>query len=89
MKAQDWMNNKNNRAHIIEMLIAMCADNDLSYKYTEKVFKIELPAVEPIPITRPTRKRLPDLNWNLSEKGPDEGQEPDHKLEEGETPNES
>lgn len=60
MKAQDWMNQDNERAHVAQRLSDLCNALGLSFNYTEKKFTVDLPAAEPVSVTEPHRstKRL-------------------------------
>lgn len=84
MKAQDFMNQDNDRARVVQKLIELCDLADLSYRYTEKKFTINLPSVEELPVVpdHPAVKRpnmavfdqlgdyLAKLNGNLPDELP-------------------
>jgi hypothetical protein len=66
MKAQDIMDQNNNRAEAIRLITAFCDAHGFSYSYTEKRFTIKLPIVEPLPITNQAIKKIygPQWIWN-------------------------
>jgi hypothetical protein len=96
MKAQDFMDQNNNRAEAVRRITAFCDANGYSYKYTEKSFRIILPTMESLPIT-PARvvgrrkKEVDTSSWGPP--GPVEGEEeqlpPVGPLEEGKPPDAS
>jgi len=98
MKAQDYQSKDNNRADIVDRLIAVCDSLGLSYSYTEATFSITLPTVEPVPVTpvanNTTKRKTFDIaNWgekSVDEALPDDFQMPDtgQQLDEGTPPKE-
>lgn len=98
MKAQDWMNQDNERGRIVQRLIELCDMADLSYKFTEKRFTIDLPSVEEekiiadhAPIKRPNMAvfdQLGDYLARLNNSLPDELPPIDKPLDEGDKPDE-
>lgn len=94
MKAQDYMNQDNNRAEVVNKLIEICTYLSLSYEFTEKKFKIDLPQVEDLPVTNQVTKKRQTFDISKwGEPGPIEGlpeelPPAEYKLEEGEPPKE-
>ena len=92
MNAQDLQSQNNNRAEMINRLIAFCSDNGLSYNYTQVLFTIPLPGAEPMPTaTELTTKKNRREKFNIDNWGPKgywEGEEPDPEqpLDEGQPP---
>jgi hypothetical protein len=49
LKAQDIMNQNNERGRVLKLLRDFCDQHDLSYSYKEKNFTVKLPKVEELP----------------------------------------
>lgn len=93
MRAEDIMNQNNNRSDAIDQLITFCTDMGFSYSYTEDTFSVTLPSIEPVPteverniVTGNTRKTFRTDTWGPP--GVVEGEEPDPEqpLDEGVPP---
>jgi len=85
MKAQDFQNFNNNRAEAIAKLQEICVFLGLDYEYTEKLFKIKLPAVEEMPVTTNVVQRR--KTFDISSWGPP-GVDETVEAEDGELPTE-
>lgn len=98
MRAQDFMNQDNDRAFIVNQLIQYCTERGLDYSFTAKRFVIPLPQPELISVTNPSRakiKRIGDTPmWDLTPNPEGDTEQTDlppidKPLEDGETPPET
>jgi hypothetical protein len=89
------MNQENNRAEAVRQLTELCVRLNLSSEHNEKVFTIELPANEPLPVAnqRPKHNTYtespgvgwtlePDLNLKIDERPLEDGKPREAELEE-------
>lgn len=93
MDAKDLMDQDNERAEAIRLLMAFCLEHNLDYSYTDKAFSVVLPGYEHVPneveqnvITGKGRKKFNTDTWG--DKTYHEGEEPDPEqpLDEGKPP---
>lgn len=85
MNSQDMMNQNNNRAAAIKLLQGFCHAHGMDYEYTEKIFTVKLPFLEPVPIISPTGRRIEMATLDFLKPNPD-GYHEDEQLPPVDTP---